>query len=369
MYIYEIDNWPQFYWDNELISKSLLDVRYSQGRLLGGMEALGFPIQQENFLKTLTDDVVKTSEIEGEFLDDSLVRSSIARHLRIDEGDSKGIDRNVEGVVEMTLDATQNYEFPLTKERLWQWHTLLFPSESPRFTKLTVASWRKGPVQVISGFRDKEKVHFDAPPAEKVDSEMSRFLLWFNGDIALDPLIKTAIAHLWFVTIHPFDDGNGRIARAIADMQLARAEKSTKRFYSMSAQIQAERKGYYSILEQTQKSSLDITPWLQWFFSCMQHAIEHSQFTLTRILHKTQFWNFLKDVSLNPRQIKLINRLLEGFEGNLTTSKWAKIAHCSQDTAYRDILDLVEKKILVKNPASGRSTSYALWDPNSNFLG
>lgn len=362
MYIYEIDKWPNFQWDNEQLSQSLLSIRYLQGRLLGSMEALGFSLQQESILKTLTDDVVKSSEIEGEILDDSLVRSSIARHLRIDVGDSNGLDRNVEGVVEMTLDATQKYDRVLSKERLWQWHALLFPLEGNRFTKITVASWRKGGVQVISGFRDKEKVHFEAPPADRVDDEMTQFLSWFNGDVAMDSLIKAAIAHLWFVTIHPFDDGNGRIARALTDMLLARAENSSKRFYSMSAQIQTERKEYYAILEQTQKSSLDITAWLQWFFTCMQHSIERSQSTLSRVFYKTQFWNKLKGISLNERQNKLINRLLEGFEGNLTTSKWAKIAHCSQDTAYRDILDLVEKKILVKNPASGRSTSYSLCD-------
>lgn len=360
MYIYEIENWPNFHWDDTLLSHSLLSVRHNQGKLLGKMEAFGFSFQQESFLKVLTDDIVKSTEIEGEFLDDSLVRSSIARHLRIDIGDSGGIDRNVEGIVEMTLDATQNYDFPLSKECLWQWHSFLFPIEIPRFKKMTVAGWRKEDVQVISGFRDKEKVHFDAPSAEKVDDEMTKFLDWFNCNVHIDPLIKASIAHLWFVTIHPFDDGNGRIARVLADMQLARAEKSSQRFYSMSAQIQAERKGYYAILEKTQKSSLDITPWLNWFFTCMLHALERSESALECVLHKTQFWNALKEISLNPRQNKLINRLLEGFEGNLTTSKWAKIAHCSQDTAYRDILDLIEKKILVKNPASGRSTSYTL---------
>lgn len=346
MYIYEIDCWPKFHWDNEQIFRSLLLVRHIQGRLLGSMEALGFSLQQENILKTLTDDVVKSSEIEGEILDDSAVRSSIARHLRIDIGDSNSMDRNVEGVVEMILDATQKFDLPLSKERLWQWHALLFPLERNRFAKITVSSWRKGGVQVISGFRDKEKVHFEAPPADRVDNEMAQFFSWFNEDVAVDPLIKAAIAHLWFITIHPFDDGNGRIARALTDMLLARAENSPKRFYSMSAQIQAERKGYYSTLEQTQKSSLDVTPWLQWFFTCLQHSIERSQSTLRLVLHKSQFWNRLKGISLNERQNKLINRLLEGFEGNLTTSKWAKIAHCSQDTAYRDILDLVEKKNL-----------------------
>ncbi|HSX26847.1 MAG TPA: Fic family protein [Chlamydiales bacterium] len=359
MYIHELENWPKFLWDREGLASLLTQVRHQQGRLIGGMESIGFHLKEEVILETLTQDVIKSSEIEGEHLDQSLVRSSVARRLGIDvAGDV--VDRNVEGVVEMILDATQNYDQPLTKKRLFHWHAALFPNGRSGLTKIEVGGWRTGPVEVISGRPGKETVHFEGPAAERVDREMGLFLDWFNQETKMDLVLKAALAHLWFVTIHPFDDGNGRIARAIADLMLARSEKSSRRFYSLSAQIQAERKGYYQILEQTQKDGLDVTPWIEWFLHCLARAIEKASSTLQAILHKARVWESLAEVSLNERQKKLINRLLDGFDGKLTTSKWAKIAKCSQDTAHRDILDLIDKGILTQNNEGGRSTSYSL---------
>ncbi|MBS0649385.1 MAG: Fic family protein [Verrucomicrobia bacterium] len=365
MYIHELKTWPHFSWDQEKIAKLLVDLRHLQGRLMGGMESIGFHWQDETLLQTLTQDVVKSSEIEGEILDQSLVRSSVARHLGMAVG-ADPIDRNIEGVVEMVLDATQRYDQPLTEERLLSWHASLFPAGHSGLKKITVGNWRKGSVEVISGPLGKETVHLDGPAAQRVSDEMELFLAWFNEKNSVDPVLKAAISHLWFVTIHPFEDGNGRIGRAIADMMLARSEKSSRRFYSLSTQIQKERRQYYAILEQTQKGSLDITPWIEWFFGCLERAITSALGTLEMILKKAHFWDTLSEISLNERQRKIINRLLEGFEGNLTTSKWAKMTKCSQDTAYRDILDLVEKGILTKNPEGGRSTSYSLIIPPSN---
>ncbi len=360
MYIHELKKWPHFFWDQEKLSDLLIELRHQQGRLIGGMESIGFHAQEETVLQVLTQDVVKSSEIEGEILDQSLVRSSVARHLGMDFAALDIADKNIDGVVEMMLDATQKYEQPLTKERLFKWHVSLFPTGRSSFTKIRVGAWRTGPVEVVSGQMGKETILFEAPPAAQVDREMELFLDWFNNKTAIDPVLKSAIAHLWFVTIHPFDDGNGRIGRAIADLMLARSENSSRRFYSLSAQIQIERKYYYAILEQTQKGDLDITPWIEWFFSCLGRAMAKALSTLGTILYKTQFWEALAEVSLNERQRKIINRILDGFEGKLTSSKWAKMTKCSQDTAYRDILDLINRGILAKNAEGGRNTSYSL---------
>ncbi|HEX4839332.1 MAG TPA: Fic family protein [Rhabdochlamydiaceae bacterium] len=357
MYIHELKDWPRFVWNQERLSELLIQLRHLEGRLIGGMESIGFHFRDETVLQVLTQDVVKSSEIEGEILDKTLVRSSVARHLGMDIAGLKNTDRNIEGVVEMTLDATQKFDEPLTKERLLKWHALLFPSGNKR---ITVGEWRKEVVQVVSGRIDKETVHFEAPPAERVDHEMKLFLEWFNQETAMDLVLKAAIAHLWFVTIHPFEDGNGRIGRALCDLMLARSEKSSHRFYSLSAQIQKERSSYYAILEQTQKGNLDIGSWIEWFFNCMRRAIEEALVVLGWIRSKSQFWEMVAEISFNERQRKIINRVWDGFEGKLTSSKWAKIAKCSQDTAYRDILDLIDKGILAKNPDSGRNTSYHL---------
>lgn len=360
MYIYDRKDWPHFIWDKDKLPQLLIQLRHLQGRLIGGMESIGFHNRDEKILEVLTQDVVKSSEIEGEILDQSLVRSSVARHLGMEVAALPKTDRNIDGVVEMILDATQKFNQTLTKDRLFKWHSSLFPNGKSGFSKIRVGAWRLGPVDVISGFMGKETIHFEAPPANRVDHEMALFLDWINKDIPLDPVLKAAIAHLWFITIHPFEDGNGRIARAIGDLMLGRSEKSSRRFYSLSAQIQKERKGYYSILEQTQKGDIDITPWLEWFFSCLERAIEASLATLYTVLHKAQFWESIADIPLNERQRKVINRMLDSFDGKLTTSKWAKMTKCSQDTAHRDILDLIEKGILQKNAEGGRSTSYSL---------
>jgi len=363
MYIHELENWPHFLWDHENLSHLLIQLRHEQGRLIGGMKSIGFHMRDETVLQALTQDVVKSSEIEGEILDQSLVRSSVARHLGMDIAALDSSDRNIDGVVEMVLDATQKFDEPLTKERLLIWHASLFPLARSGFKKIKAGTWRTGPVQVVSGRMDRETVHFDAPAAERVDHEMTLFLDWLNNETSMDLVLKAAIAHLWFVTIHPFEDGNGRISRAIADLLLARSENSSCRFYSLSAQIQKERKTYYAILEQTQKESLDITSWIEWFFSCLRRAIKEALFTLDTILQKMHFWEHHTNLSVNERQRKMINNLLDGFEGKLTTSKWAKMTKCSQDTAYRDILDLVDRGILKKNAEGGRNTSYFLLMP------
>jgi len=330
------------------------------------MEGLGFPLQQEAVLQTLTEDVVKSSDIEGETLDVSQVRSSIARRLGIDRGGVEPADRQVEGVVEMMLDATGNYALPLTADRLFGWHASLFPAGRSGMRKAQVGGWRDdstGPMQVVSGPVGGERVHFEAPAADRLDREMKVFLDWFNGEPAaddLDDVLKAGLAHLWFVTIHPFDDGNGRIARAIADMTLARSEHSPQRFYSMSAQIRQERNDYYDILERSQKGTLDVTSWMGWFLGCLGRAIDGADTTLSAVLRKARFWQANRDVTINERQRLMLNRLLDGFEGNLTTSKWAAITKSSPDTALRDILDLVERGILARNPGAGRSTSYSL---------
>ena len=362
-YIHELKTWPEFHWNRERIADRLAAVRHRQGRLIGRMEALGFNLRSEATLETLTEEVVKSSEIEGEILDQAQVRSSIARRLGIDTGALAPADRKVEGVVEMILDATRKFAEPLTAERLFGWHAALFPTGRSGMTKITVGAWRddrRGPMQVVSGAAGHERVHFEAPTAGRLEREMHAFLDWFNGKDSMDLVLKAAVAHLWFVTIHPFEDGNGRIARAIADMALARSERSPQRFYSMSAQIRRERDAYYDILEATQKGDLDITPWLEWFLACLDRAFEGAETTLAAVLKKARFWEAHAGASFNRRQRIIINRLLDDFEGKLTSSKWAKLAKCSQDTALRDIDDLVKRRVLSKDAAGGRSTSYSL---------
>jgi Fic family protein len=366
LYIHELPAWPRLTWDTRLAA-SLASVRHQQGRLIGRMEALGFQLQQEAALQTLTVDVVKSSEIEGEKLDAEQVRSSIARRLGIDVGGLTRADRMVEGIVEMMLDATRHFDLPLTSERLFAWHAALFPTGRSGMTRIRAGKWRddrKGPMEVVSGPIGKERVHFIAPAANLVGGEMRAFLKWFNAGAETDPVLKAGLAHFRFVTIHPFDDGNGRIARAIADMALARSENSAQRFYSMSAQIRQERRAYYDMLEKTQKGALDITPWMEWFLGCLERAIAGAQITLGAVLDKARFWEAIAGLAVNERQRQVLNRLLDGFEGKLTTSKYAKLAKCSQDTALRDILALVEHGILVRNSEGGRSTSYSLGEAN-----
>jgi Fic family protein len=363
MYLWGKSDWPAFTWDEKTLARLLAQVSREQGRLLGKMEALGFDLRSEAHLRTLTEDVVKSSEIEGEKLDRDQVRSSIARRLGMDVGGLVPADRDVEGVVEMMLDATGNYAEALTKERLFAWHASLFPTGRSGMSIIRVGTWRDdntGPMQVVSGAIGKEKVHYEAPPAARLPDEMAKFLQWFEHPQEIDPLLTAGLAHLWFVTIHPFDDGNGRIARAIADMALARSEKTGQRFYSMSAQIRRERNDYYTTLEETQKGGLDVTRWQAWFLGCLLRAIDGAQETLGAVLSKAQFWERFAKEPLNERQIKVLNQLLDGFEGKLTTSKWAKLAKCSQDTAYRDILDLIDRGALRKDSGGGRSTSYSL---------
>lgn len=364
MYIHDLPEWPAFRWNAESLADLLVSVRHRQGRLIGRMEGLGFSLQKEAELQILTQDVIKSSEIEGEVLERTQVRSSIARRLGMDIGALPPVDRHVEGVVEMMLDATQRYDQPLTAERIFDWHAALFPTGRSGMTRIRVGAWRddsQGPMQVVSGAIGREKIHYEAPAAERLPGEMTSFLNWFNeSEKKLDPVMKAGMAHFWFITLHPLDDGNGRIARAIADMSLARSEGSSQRFYSLSSQIRQERSTYYDLLEQSQKGSLDITPWMRWFLECLGRAIDGAQETLGSILKKGRFWESLSTVALNERQRSVLNRLLDDFEGKLTTSKWGKLANCSQDTAYRDILELVAAGILIKDPAGGRSTSYSL---------
>jgi Fic family protein len=364
VYIYERKEWPNFFWKHESIASKLAQVRHRQGRILGRMESLGFGLQAEANLHILTLDVLRSSEIEGEILDADQVRSSIARRLGMDIAGLIPADRHVEGIVEMMLDATQHYRTLLSDERLFSWHAAMFPAGRSGMQKIIVGNYRdnfkEDPMQVVSGPMGKEKVHFEAPASDVLVSEMRKFLTWFNAEKTIDPVITAAIAHLWFVTIHPFDDGNGRIARAITDMQLSRADQSAQRFYSMSSQIRAERKEYYEVLEKTQKGSLDITIWLDWFLNCLDRALANTDETLAVVLKKAQFWEKHSTTPLNDRQRTMLNKLLDGFNGKLTSSKWARITKTSQDTAGRDISDLLQRGILAKEPGGGRSTSYML---------
>lgn len=370
MYIHERKDWPEFTWNQAALAEPLAGVRHLQGRLLGRMEALGFPLREEATLETLTQDVLKTSEIEGEKLDLQQVRSSLARRLGLDIGGTNiHSPRNVEGIVEIMIDATRNYAKPLSKIRLFDWHAALFPTGRSGMQPIHVGKWRtkeSGPMQVVSGPMGREKVHYEAPAYNRLEKEMAAFIKWFNARPETDPVIGAALAHFWFVTIHPFDDGNGRIARALADMMLARSEGSQQRFYSMSSQIQRERGAYYDILEKSQKSTLDITAWIEWFLGCLGRAIQASDSTLESVLAKARFWETHNSQPFNERQRIILNRLLDGgFEGRLTSSKWAKLGKCSQDTALRDIMDLVERRILAKDSAGGRSTGYLLNLANS----
>ena len=367
--IHEREDWPQFRWDQARIADQLASVSRHQGFLVGRMDALGLKLRAEAVLETLTTEVIKSSEIEGEVLDRNQVRSSLARRLGIDAAGLEPADRDVEGVVEMMLDATQGFAAPLTSERLFSWHAALFPTGRSGLTKIVVGAWRteaSGAMQVVSGPIGRERVHYEAPTFDRLDAEMAAYLTWFNAaPDGRDPVIKAALAHLWFVTIHPFDDGNGRIARAICDMALARSENRPRRFYSMSSQIRLERRAYYDVLQAAQKGDLDVTEWLGWFLTCLDRAFDGAAGVLEDVMRKARFWEAAKDQALSERQRQVLNRLLDGFEGMLTSSTWAKLTRSSQDTASRDIKDLLERGLLVREPGGGRSTSYALADPAS----
>lgn len=362
-YIWQASDWPNWRFDLAALAGPMADVSRAQGLLMGRLVDVGMALRDQASLAALTEDVVKTSEIEGEQLNVESVRSSIARRLGVDIGALAPVDRHVDGVVEMVLDATVNCHAPVSRNRLFGWHAALFPTGYSGLSKIKVGGWRDdatGPMQVVSGPIGRQRVHFEAPPADRLVAETSRFLDWLNGAPSTPPLLKAGLGHLWFVTLHPLDDGNGRIARAIGDLLLARADGSPQRFYSLSAQIQRERKAYYDILERTQKHSMDVTEWLAWFLATLHRAVDQAQHTLDGVLVKTRFWQRWATTPLNERQIKLLNKLLDGFDGKLTTSKWAAIAKCSPDTALRDINDLLARGVLQKSDAGGRSTRYEL---------
>lgn len=359
-YIYEYDNWPDFTWNDSEINYTLGKVRHLQGKILGQMEALGFSVKEETTLSNLTMDVLKSSEIEGEWLNYEQVRSSIARRLGLDYAGMAIPDRNVEGVVEMMLDATQRYKQPLNEERLFGWHAALFPTGWSGMHRIDAGAYRKERMQIVSGAMGKEKVHYEAPSHERIKGLMDTFLEWVNSKNNLDNVLKSAIAHFWFIIIHPFDDGNGRIARALSDMFLARSEDSSQRFYSLSNQILMERKDYYKMLQKVQHSKGDITEWIDWYLKCLYRALLSAEQLTERVLKKSVFWEKHKETELNSRQRLMLNKLLDGFEGKLKSSKWAKISKCSEDTALRDIKDLIDKSILRKEQAGGRSTNYEL---------
>lgn len=363
IYIWQQKDWPNFVWDDARLSYKLGRVRSLQGKLVGRMVGLGFDLKNTAMLDALTADITKSSEIEGEVLDADQVRSSIARHLGIELEGLPEADRYIDGVVQVMLDAVQNCEMPLTAERLFGWHAALFSTGRSGMHKITVANWRLGtePMQVISGAMGKERVHYEAPDSDTLPDQMKLFLEWANVTQRVDPVLKAAIAHLWFVTIHPFDDGNGRLSRIITDLFLTRADEMPHRFYSMSAEIRKQRKNYYAILEKTQKSGLDITDWLEWFLDCLENALLNTEQVISGILQKATYWDKHRAVALNPRQIKILNQLWSGFDGKLTSSKWAKIGKCSTDTALRDIQDLVQKGMLRKTDEGGRSTNYELY--------
>lgn len=362
-YIWQNFDWPHWNYRIEALVPLLSEVHHAQGKLFGRMQDIGMGLRDQATLQIVTEDVLKTSEIEGEALNPETVRSSVARRLGVDIGALAPADRHVDGVVDMVLNATTHFDKPLNEQRLYGWHAALFPTGYSGMHLIDIGSWRtdqSGPMQVVSGPMGREKVHYEAPPASQLETEVTMFLDWFNQKYELDPLIKAGLAHLWFVTLHPFDDGNGRIARAVGDMALAQAEKSPQRFYSLSAQVQRERSDYYDTLEMTQKGTMDVTEWLQWFLGCLFRAVQGADVTLSAVLTKARFWQQWSDVPMNERQIKLLNRLLDGFEGKLTTGKWGKIAKCSTDTALRDITTLMNHGVLQKLDAGGRSTSYEL---------
>jgi Fic family protein len=365
IYIWQADDWPNWRYDLAKLAQPMAAVSRAQGALLGRLADVGMALRNEASLAALTEDVINTSEIEGEHLNAASVRSSIARRLGVDIGGLAPVDRYVEGVVDMELDATGRCYVPVSKERFFGWHAALFPTGYAGLSRINVAAWRddaRGPMQVVSGPIGRQRVHFEAPPAERLEFEMTRFIDWLNAETSEPPLIKAGLGHLWFVTVHPFDDGNGRIARAVGDLLLARADGNPQRFYSLSAQIQRERKAYYDILERTQKSSLEVTEWLTWFLAMLQRAVDQAQHTLDKVLAKTRFWQRVVGKPMNERQVKVLNRLLDGLDSKLTSSKWAAIAKCSTDTALRDIHELLEHGVLRKSAAGGRSTSYELND-------
>lgn len=372
-YIWQAPDWPEWRYDLAALAGPMVEVSRVQGLLIGRLADVGMGVRDQASLAALTEDVVRTSEIEGEHLRVESVRSSIARRLGVDIGALAPLDRHVEGVVEMVLDATSNSQAPVTRERLFGWHAALFPTGYSGLSRITTGRWRdddSGPMQVVSGPVGRQRVHFEAPPADRLEAGMTRFIDWINADAGdMPPLIRAGLGHLWFVTLHPFEDGNGRIARAIGDLLLARADGSSQRFYSLSAQIQRERSAYYDILERTQKRSMDVTEWLVWFLNTLHRAIVQAHRTLDAVLAKARFWHHWSMLALNARQVKLLNRLVDGFEGNLTSSKWAAIAKCSPDTALRDINDLVERGVLKKAEGGGRSTSYVLDDTLGSTLG
>ncbi len=359
-YIYQYKSWPDFTWQESRINRVFGQVRHFQGRILGHMHMLGFAAKEEAALAMLTQDILKSSEIEGEKLDEAQVRSSIARRLGINSAGLVTVGRNVEGVVEMMLDATQQFNKPLTHKRLYAWHSALFPTGHSGMLKIEAGRYRAGEMQIVSGAMGKEKIHYEAVPAERVKAEMDIFLKWFNSASAIDPVMKAAIAHFWFIIIHPFDDGNGRIARALSDLWLARADGTKERYYSMSSQIRIEHKKYYEVLQRVQHSKGDITEWLEWFLHCLRRALLASEETMQNVMRKNDFWKLHEKTEFNVRQRKMLNRLFDGLEGKLQTSKWAKMSKCSSDTALRDIRDLMDKGILRQEASGGRSTNYEL---------
>jgi Fic family protein len=363
MFIWQFPDWPTMRWNDGRILEPLAQARLAQGRLLGAMSRLGFDLKLEAELAALTEDVIKTSEIEGESLERATVRSSIARRLGVPDAAVARVDRQTDGVVEMVLDATRGLSAPLTEERLRGWQASLFPDGYSGVHRLTRGAWRTdadGPMQVVSGPIDRQRIHFEAPPAARLDGEVDAFLRWFNAPGASDALLRAGVAHLWFVTIHPFQDGNGRVARALADRALAQSEGSSQRFYSMSSQIRRERAAYYNILEQTQRGTLDVTDWLVWFLGCFTRAVGDAEGTCAAVLRKAAFWQQVAREPISARQKRVLNRYLDGFEGNLTARKWAAIGKCSIPTAQRDIADLVERGLLKRNPGGSKNSSYAI---------
>jgi Fic family protein len=361
-YIYQYEDWPDLKWDMAELAPLLASVRHQQGLLIGQMKAQGFTLRAEAGLINLTDEIVKSSAIEGENLNKEQVRSSIAKHLGMDIGGTAVASRHIDGIVEMMLNATEKHNDLLTEERLFGWHAALFPTGRSGMRDITTGAWRTGEMQVVSGGIGYEKIHYEAPDTKQLPNEMATFIDWFNSAANLDPILKAALAHFWFVTIHPFDDGNGRIGRAITELALTRADQTSERFYSLSSQIEAERKDYYNALEFTQKGTADITRWVKWFLECLGRSIECAEETLSSVLKKSRIWEKVNEGPINERQRKVITRLLDDFKGNLNTSKYAKITKCSSDTALRDIRNLVERGILEQNQGGGRSTSYQLVD-------
>ena len=362
IYIHQLKNWPTLTWNEQEFIALLSEVRNLQGKLMGKVELLGFELKGEANLETLIQDVVQTSEIEGEILKPELVRSLIATRLGLEYSGLENSDRNVDGIVELMIDATQNDNKVLSEDRLFGWHAALFPTGRSGMHKIEVAKWRSGAMQVVSGGMGREVVHYEAPKAALLAAEMKQFLDWYNNEQELESLLKAAVAHLWFITIHPFDDGNGRIARAITDMQLSKSDGVNQRFYSMSTEINKQKKSYYTILERTQTDDLDITVWLIWFLECLRNSILHSSVIVDKVVSKHLFWVKFAGKISNDRQQMMLNKLMDNFEGNLNTSKWAKMTKTSPDTALRDITDLVNKGILIKANSGGRSTHYVLYD-------